>query len=81
MLGVLDPEAAVPRPVLAGHGFIDIEEQGVGPVAARVDGDLQADFIGRRDPLGHDPIGEHLTMKQPFRRRLIRVRLKEKGRR
>ena len=47
---MLDPEPAVARAVRGGDAVVDVEHDGVGPVADGVHGHLQAGRIGAADP-------------------------------
>ena len=53
VLGVLDAEAPVARPVCPCHAIVDRQEDGVGAVTDRVDGDLQSRRVGAADPAAH----------------------------
>ena len=50
VLGVLDAEPPVPRPVRRGHALVDTQEPVVGGVADGVHQDLEPRLVGRRGP-------------------------------
>ena len=79
MLGVLDAEAPVARPVLLGRLLVDVEDAQVRLVADGVDHDLQAELVRAFDAFEHDAFGQHLVEQQAARVRRIVVRLEEEG--
>jgi len=50
MLGVLDPETAVARPVGLGNTVVDIEQDAIRPLANRVNYYLKTRGVGAADP-------------------------------
>jgi hypothetical protein len=49
MLGMLYPKTAVPRAILVFRPLKQVEDSVIGSIADRVDGHLQASFVGARD--------------------------------
>ena len=57
MLRVLDAEAPVAPAVRPRNAVVDSQNDGVGAVANRVHGDLQARRVCRADPAAHVGLG------------------------
>ena len=80
MLGVLDPEPTIPVSILRRHLRIEVENLAIGPIANRVDGNLQSGSIRSAQVGKHARDRNHLLARQPTGCRLVEVRSEEERR-
>ena len=79
VLGVLDAEAAVARPVGGGHLGEEVEQHGVGALADGVHRDLETLAVGGGDPAFEAPRREPIVGEQPDRAGGVGVGFEEVG--
>src|ERR1041384_8614498 len=73
MLRVLDAKTSIALPVLALDLLVDTKNQIVGPIANRMNHDLQPGAIRFADALEHHAFGIHLVARDSARRRIVSI--------